>query len=92
MRRSGGDERGDFLTTNRTNFHEWGAASLEMFVFGLVRVDSKILTQSLPLIRPSGQPSVARPHARPDICLSFKCPALGQSEVVQKKEGSEENR
>jgi hypothetical protein len=31
------------LTTNRTNFHEWGAASLEMFVFGLIRVDSKNL-------------------------------------------------
>ena len=74
----GGDERGDFLITNRTNFHEWGAASLEMFVFGLIRVDSKNLTESLPLIRPSARPSVAPPHARPDIRLWFKWAALGQ--------------
>jgi hypothetical protein len=33
--------RWDFLTTNRTNFHKWGAASPEMFVFGLIRVDSE---------------------------------------------------
>ena len=26
------------LTTNKTNFHEWGAASPENFVFGLIRV------------------------------------------------------
>jgi hypothetical protein len=32
---------GIISTTNRTNFHEWGAASPEMFVFGLIRVDSE---------------------------------------------------
>jgi hypothetical protein len=34
-------DRWDFLTTNRTNFHEWGAGSAEMFVFGFIRVDSE---------------------------------------------------
>jgi hypothetical protein len=29
------------LTTNRTNFHEWGAASPENFIVGLIRVYSK---------------------------------------------------
>ena len=28
------------LSTNSTNFHEWGAASPENFVFGLIRVHS----------------------------------------------------
>jgi hypothetical protein len=37
-----GSESGktEILTANRTNFHEWGAASPEMFVFGLIRVNS----------------------------------------------------
>jgi hypothetical protein len=32
---------GIFLTTNRTNFYEWGAASPENFIVGLIRVYSK---------------------------------------------------
>jgi hypothetical protein len=28
------------FTTKSTNFHEWGAASLEIFGFGFIRVDS----------------------------------------------------
>jgi len=29
---------GNFLTTNSTNFHEWGAASPENFIIGFIRV------------------------------------------------------
>jgi hypothetical protein len=29
------------LTTKKTNFHEWGAASLENFIDGVIRVHSK---------------------------------------------------
>ena len=29
------------LTTKRTNFHEWGAASPENFIVGVIRVHSK---------------------------------------------------
>jgi len=29
-----------FLTTNRTSFHEWAAASPEDFIFGFIRVYS----------------------------------------------------
>ena len=31
------------LSTNSTNFHEWGAASPENFVFGLMRVHSVVV-------------------------------------------------
>jgi hypothetical protein len=34
--------KGLSLTTNSTNFHEWGAASPENFVIGLIRVHSFI--------------------------------------------------
>jgi hypothetical protein len=30
----------DFLTTNKTSFHEWGAASLENFIASIIRVHS----------------------------------------------------
>jgi len=33
---------GNFLTTNSTNFHEWGAASPENFIVGFIRVYSGI--------------------------------------------------
>jgi hypothetical protein len=29
-----------YLTTNSTNFHEWGAASPENFIIGFIRVHS----------------------------------------------------
>ena len=32
---------GNFLTTNSTNFHEWGAASRENFIVGFIRVYSE---------------------------------------------------
>jgi hypothetical protein len=32
--------KGDLLTTNRTNFHEWGAASPENLLVGFIRVHS----------------------------------------------------
>ena len=31
----------NFLTTNSTNFHEWGAASRENFIVGFIRVHSE---------------------------------------------------
>jgi hypothetical protein len=58
-----------YLTTNSTNFHEWGAASPENFIIGFIRVHSCHLTQSLPLFRPSGQPWVALSRIRPDARL-----------------------
>jgi hypothetical protein len=60
-----------YLTTNSTNFHEWGAASPENFIIGFIRVHSCHLTQSLPLFRPSGQPWVALSRIRPDARLWF---------------------
>jgi hypothetical protein len=35
------NDQWDFFTTNRTNFHEWGAASPENFIFDMIRVYSK---------------------------------------------------
>ncbi len=34
-------EQRDYLTTNKTNFHEWEAASLENFTVGVIRVYSE---------------------------------------------------
>ena len=36
-------------TAKNTNFHEWGAASLENFIIGFIRVYLRNMTQSLPL-------------------------------------------
>jgi hypothetical protein len=61
-----------------------GAASLENFIIGFIRVYLLTLNHLLPLFRPSGQPQVAPPHARPGIRLWFTCAALGQSRMPRR--------
>jgi hypothetical protein len=57
---------GNFLTTNSTNFHEWGAASPENFIIGFIRVHSFYSWLA------SLQPRTARSLLTPFIMLRTK--------------------